>query len=93
MTKLNFLLLALVVYCAMLVVEYQHESRTLFVKLGGAQQLERHLEVAFNRLQLEQVMLAKGERIDRIAREQLKMQQPTTDQTVFMSSDGSVFND
>ncbi len=90
MTKLNFLLLALVVYCAMLVVESQHESRSLFVQLGSAQQVERHLEVAFSRLQLEQVALAKGERIDQIAREQLEMQRPTPEQTVFMRSDGSV---
>ena len=93
MGRLNFLLLICVVYSAMAVVEFQHESRTLFVQLGSEQQAERQLEVAFSRLQLEQVALAKGERIDEIAREKLKMQLPSPDRTVFMSLSGRLLNE
>ena len=58
MGRLNILLLALVIFCAMLVVEQQHEARTLFVALGQEQQAEQQIEVAFTRLQLQQVTLA-----------------------------------
>lgn len=93
MGKLNFALLLVVVYCSMILVEFQHDSRTLFVQLGSAQQGERQLEVAFSRLQLEQVALAKGERIDKIAREKLKMQSPPPDKTVFMTLNGRLLNE
>lgn len=93
MGKLNFLLLSLVVYCALTVVETHHEARALFVELGRAQQAERQLEVAFSRLQLEQVALAKGERVDEIARTTLGMQQPDPGKILFMTLDGRLLNE
>ena len=88
MGKLNLIMLLVVFYCGLLVVEFEHKSRTLFVELGRAQDAERQLEVAFTRLQLRQVELSKGDRIDQIAREKLRMQLPEPDKTVFMTLSG-----
>ncbi|HEX4916418.1 MAG TPA: cell division protein FtsL [Limnobacter sp.] len=88
MGRLNILLLALVLLCATEVVELQHESRSLFVALGQEQQAERQIEVDFQRLQLQQVALAKGERVDQVAREKLGMNPPAPGTVVFMPLDG-----
>lgn len=88
MGRLNILLLSLVVFCAMVVVEQQHAARTLFVALGQEQQAEHQIEVAFTRLQLQQVALAKGERVDEVARTKLEMSPPAQGSVVFMPLDG-----
>lgn len=82
------MLLVLVIFCAMLVVEQQHAARTLFVTLGQEQQAEHQIEVAFMRLQLQQVALAKGERVDEVARTKLNMSPPSPGSVVFMPFDG-----
>lgn len=88
MGRLNIFLLALVVFCAIAVVEQQHSARTLFVALGQEQQAEQQIEVAFTRLQLQQVALAKGERVDEVARTKLDMSPPAQGSVVFMPLDG-----
>ena len=88
MGRLNILLLALVIFCAMLVVEQKHAARTLFVALGQEQQAEHQIEVAFTRLQLQQVALAKGERVDEVARTRLDMNPPAPGSVVFMQLEG-----
>ena len=88
MGRLNLLLLAMVIFCSMLVVEQQHEARSLFVALGQEQQAEHQIEVAFTRLQLQQVALAKGERVDDVARKKLDMSPPAPGSVVFMPLDG-----
>ena len=49
MGRLNIFLLALVIFCAIVVVEQQHSARTLFVALGQEQQAEQQIEVALYR--------------------------------------------
>jgi cell division protein FtsL len=88
MGRLNLLLLGLVLCCAMVVVNLQHQARSLFVALGQEQQAERQIEVAFTRLQLQQVTLAKGERVDEVARSRLGMSPPAPGSVVFMTLDG-----
>ena len=88
MARLNVLLLALVVFCALQVVELQHKARRLFIQLGAEQQAERQIEVAFSRLQLQQVALAKGERVDSVARNELKMSPPAPGSVIFLPYSG-----
>ena len=88
MRRLNLLLLILVGFCAIQVVDSQHTARSLFVELGKEQQAERQIEVAFTRLQLQQITLAKGERIDEVARTRLKMKVPDPNKVIFMALDG-----
>jgi len=74
--KLNLLLLAALVFCALSLVTSRHQARKLFVELEREQKLARTYEVEFGQLQLEQSTWAMPARIENIAREQLKMQLP-----------------
>ena len=76
MVKLNLLLLAALVFCALSLVTSRHQARKLFVELEREQKLARTYDVEFGQLQLEQSTWATPARVEKIAREQLKMQLP-----------------
>jgi len=76
MVRLNLLLLAVLLACALSLVTSRHQARQLFVELEREQALARGYEVEYGQLQLEQSTWAMPARIEKIAREQLKMQLP-----------------
>jgi cell division protein FtsL len=78
MVRLNVLLLAALVACALSLVTSRHQARKLFVELERAQSLARGYEVEYGQLQLEQSTWAMPARVEKIAREELKMQLPGT---------------
>lgn len=73
MARLNLILLAILVACALALVTAQHQSRRLFVELQREQERARQLEVEWGQLQLEQRTWAMHGRIEKIATEQLHM--------------------
>lgn len=85
MGRLNLLLVLAIVGCALLLVTYQNRSRTLFVALERANQVERQLENEWSQLQVEQVALSKGLRVEEVARSQLRMKVPNAQQTRYLS--------
>lgn len=76
MLRLNLLLLLAVVVCALGVVTSQHKARKLFQALEAEQDRARQLDVEFGQLQLELSTWATPPRIEKIAREKLKMRTP-----------------
>ena len=76
MVKLNLLLLAALVFCALSLVTSRHQARKLFVELEREQTLARTYDVEYGQLQLEQSTWAMPARIEKVAREQLTMQLP-----------------
>jgi cell division protein FtsL len=76
MVRLNLLLLAALVACALSLVTSRHQARLLFVELEREQALSRSYGVERGQLQLEQSTWAMPARVEKIAREQLKMQLP-----------------
>jgi cell division protein FtsL len=90
MAKLNVVLLAMLLACALLLVTSQHRARKGFIELERAQAAARRHEVAWNQLRLEQTRLAKHALIDAVARRDLKMQPVTPDRTLFLSAPESV---
>lgn len=76
MTRLNLLLLAVAVVCALGVVNAQHRSRVLFVELEREQAVARQLEDDWGRLQLEQSTWAMHQRIETVASQRLRMRVP-----------------
>ena len=76
MTRVNLLLLAVLVLCAVSLVTSRHQSRRIFVELERAQAEARGYETEFGQLQLEQSTWAMPVRVEKIARENLKMQIP-----------------
>ncbi|MBU1213866.1 MAG: cell division protein FtsL [Gammaproteobacteria bacterium] len=89
MTRLNVLLLILVVACALGVVTSQHKARKLFVDLQYEKERAQQMDVEWGKLQLEQSTLVMPARVERLARQQLQMHLPTSDQMHLVRIDGS----
>ncbi len=76
MARLNLILLAVLVTCALSVVTSQHQARKLYVELQREQETARKLDVEWGQLQLEQSTWAMHARIEKIASGQLMMRVP-----------------
>jgi len=73
MTRINLVLLLALVASALVLVRTQYESRRLFASLDRAHAEARRLETELGRLQLERRAQATPARIERLARERLRM--------------------
>ena len=78
MVRLNFLLLLVAVICSLSVVTSQHKSRKLFQALESEQERAKQLDVEYGQLQLELQTWATSPRVEKIARDKLKMRTPET---------------
>lgn len=81
MTRVNLVLLAILVLCALSLVTSRHQARRVFVDLERAQAEQRAYETEYGQLQLEQSTWGMPARVEKIAREQLRMQLPTATRT------------
>lgn len=81
MTRVNIVLLVVVIACALGVVTAQHQGRKLYVELQKEQETEKQLEVEWGQLQLEQRTWAMHARIEKIATRELGMRAPTAART------------
>lgn len=90
MFRLNLFLLLVLVLCALAVVTSQHQGRKLFQALEAEQEKVRHLEVEFGQLQIEMSTWATHPRVEKIARERLRMQVPPMQQTLHPALLGEV---
>jgi cell division protein FtsL len=76
MERLNALLLVIVVLCALSLVTSRHHARKLFVDLEREQLRARAYEVEYGQLQIEQSTWSMPARVEKVARDQLRMQMP-----------------
>lgn len=76
MVRVNLLLLAVLVLCALSLVTTRHQARKLFVELEREQARAHAYETEFGQLQLEQSTWAMPVRVEKIARVELRMQIP-----------------
>ena len=67
MAKLNLLLLAVLVACALGLVTSQHKSRKLFSELEREQARARELDVEYGQLQLEASTWGLHRRVEKLA--------------------------
>ena len=81
MTRVNFILLAVVALCATGLVTSQHNARKLFTQLEKEQERARQLDVEWGQLQLEQSTWAMHGRVERVARQALHMGAPDSRRT------------
>ena len=88
--RLNFLLLALLVASAVGLVTSRHQARKLFIELEREQSRARQYEVEWGQLQLEQSTWATPARIEKIAREQLRMQAPAPGRIQVVAEQGKI---
>ena len=76
MLRFNLFLLLAILVCSLGVVTSQHKARRLFQALESEQERAEHLDVEFDQLQLELSTWATSPRIEKIAREKLRMRAP-----------------
>ncbi len=86
MLRLNMLLVALVLASALGVVASQHQARKFFAELEREQGRARALEVEWGQLQIEQSTWAGHARIEKAARDRLRMTMPA--QVVALDAQG-----
>lgn len=89
MTRLNILLLLVLIGCALSVVTSQHQARKLFIELQTQQDAERRLDNEWRELQIESQTQANGKRIEAKASNELGMSQPDPKKTVMVVIESS----
>ncbi len=89
MVRINIFLLLAILVCSLSVVTSQHKARKLFQALEAEQERARQLEVEFGQLQLELSTWATSPRIEKIAREKLKMRAPEMEKIIMASPGGA----
>ena len=90
MARLNILLLIAVLGSALFLVHTQYRSRQLFTELERVNSETRRLEVEYERLQVDKRAQATPLRVEKLAKEQLKMRTTTPAITLYVRQDGSV---
>lgn len=73
MLRLNILLIALLVGSCVWLIRSSHESRRLVYELERAQSAARELQLDFERLELDKRAQATPLRVEKLAREKLRM--------------------
>jgi cell division protein FtsL len=73
---LCIVLLCVLVGCALSLVTSRHEARRLTVELSREQQRARQFDIEYGQLSLEQSTWGMPARVEKIARETLRMQLP-----------------
>jgi len=81
LARLNLILLIVLTACALGLVTSQHHARRLFSELEREQERAKQLDVEWGQLQLEQSTWAMHARVEKIARERLRMSLPDARRT------------
>ena len=89
MSRVNLLLLAVAVACALGVITAQHKSRKLFIDLEAGQAEAKRLDEEFTQLQLEQGTWATNKRVEAVASRSLGMQLPEPGSTRLVTLDAA----
>ena len=83
--KINVVLTALLIACALSLVNARYQARHLFNSLEMLQQQARQLDIDWAQLQLDQSTLGKNARIEQIARTELNMTPLTAARTHYIT--------
>ena len=89
MAKLNLLLLAVLVACALGLVTSQHKARKLFWALEREHDHARELDVEYGRLQLEASTWGQHSRVARIAAGTLGLRIPDAPRVRLLARDNA----
>lgn len=73
MTRVNVVLLVMLIASSIYLVRVSYDSRRLFAELDKAQSEERSLDLEFERLKTEKQSQATPLRVEKTAREKLQM--------------------
>lgn len=90
MGRASLIVAALLMLSAISLVTSRYQSRQLYIELGRGQAEARDLDTNWRRLQLERAELARNARVDRAARDELKMIPIVPDRTIYMVQPAAV---
>ena len=85
MARLSVVIAVLLMLSAISLVTSRYLSRQLFVELESSNTLSNTLDTDWRRLQLERAELARNARVDRAARQDLKMIPIVPDRTLYVN--------
>jgi len=88
MTRVNIVMLCILVGCALSLVTSRHQARRLTVELEREQSRARQFDVEYGQLSLEQSTWAMPARIEKVARESLRMQLPASTRVEIVEAAG-----
>jgi len=83
-TKLDLLLVAVLLASALALVRTSYEARRLFAELDRARAEQRRLDAEFKRLDAERQAQATHLRVERVARDKLAMRSATPGITAYV---------
>lgn len=83
--RINLVLTAVLVLCALSLVKAQYHARQLFIQLERAQSAARQLDIEWAQLQLDQSTYGKHARIEANARRDLNMIALTPARTQYLT--------
>lgn len=86
--RLNFLLGAVLMMCALSLINSQYQARRLFIELERAQAAARQYELQWTQLKLDQSTFGKHARIEETASKELNMVPVTPDRTQYLTAAG-----
>ena len=86
---LCIVLLCVLVGCALSLVTSRHEARRLTVELSREQQRARQFDIEYGQLSLEQSTWGMPARVEKIARETLRMQLPASSRVEIVEAGGA----
>lgn len=84
MTRLNLVLVAVLLGSSLYLVRTQYESRRLYTELERANNEARRLDTELDRLQVEKRSQATPLRVEKLARDQLQMRAAGPGNTVYV---------
>jgi cell division protein FtsL len=85
--RLNLVLGALLVACALLLINSQYQARRLFIEQEREQTLSRQFELEWTQLKLDQSTYGKHSRIEQVASRELGMAPVTPDRTQYLTAE------
>lgn len=78
------ILLGLLLVTALLVIDKKYETRLLFSKIQKQEKLLDNYQVEWGQLQLELSMLAEENRVERVAKDKLKLIMPARENIIYL---------
>ncbi|MCD0501858.1 cell division protein FtsL [Bordetella petrii] len=85
MSRMSLFVAVLLMLSAISLVTSRYQSRQLFIELERSRSQARTLDTDWRRLQLERAELARNARIDKAARQDLKMIPIVPDRTLYLN--------
>ena len=78
------ILISVLLVSALMVIYKKYNSRIIFIEIQKQEKALDQYEVAWGQLQLELTTLAEQNRVEQVAREQLKLVLPTREKIIYI---------